>query len=190
MKYHAAIATIFGLIKPLPDPKDQVISIENARYLRQSAARNIRDLLNSHRCQWTTNWMPMNYAQYATVALFSLLEGLDDDENAAAFIDLCIILCALSRRWLLAKGMLRLIQLTARLKGIVLPSPTRSLFLEFGSKSWKQRDRKRFSSLYPNFAVTVQGEKSLGEAELDSFLAKWDDLDLSSDTEEEADDEA
>lgn len=121
----------------------------------------------------------MNYAQYATVALFSLLDGLDDEKNTDAFVDLCIILCALSRRWLLAKGTLRLVHLTAQLQDIILPVQTRSLFVEFGSQSWKRRDRNRFSSLYPNFAATVHGVKNLGEVELDVFLAKWDDLDFS-----------
>lgn len=186
MKYHATIATIFGFIKPLPQSDQPVISIDNARYLRHSAAHQIRDLLASHRHQWTTNWMPMSYTQYATVALFSLLDGLDDEKNADAFIDLCVILCALSRRWLLAKGTLRLVHLTAQLQGITLPIQTRSLFLGFESQTWKRRDRNRFSSLYPNFAATVQGVRNLGEVELDVFLAKWDDLDFSDvKTEEE-----
>lgn len=174
LRYHAATATIFGFIKPQPEPGSLVISIENARYLRHSSAQHICDILVSYRSRWSTNHMLMSHAQYATVALFILLEDLGNDKSAHAFVDLCIILCAMSRRWLLAKGMLRLVQLTARLEGIVLPVQTRSLFVEFASPSWKPHGRKRFSSLYPNFAVTVQGEKSLGEPELDLFLAQWD----------------
>ncbi|KAH8430915.1 uncharacterized protein LDX57_008579 [Aspergillus melleus] len=184
MKYHAATATIFGFIKHLPDPATPVISIDHARYLRHSAAQQIRDILSSHRSRWSTNWMPLNYAQYATLASFILLEGLHNEKSAEAFVDLCIILSALSRRWLLAKGMLRLLQLTAQLKSIALPPQTRGLFHEFSSKTWKIHDRKRLSSLYPNVAVTVLGEKNLGEAELDLFIARWDDLDLSDDMED------
>ncbi|KAI9038212.1 uncharacterized protein KD926_011151 [Aspergillus affinis] len=184
MKYHAANATIFGFIKHLPDEEMPMISIDHARYLRHSAAQHIRDILSSHRSRWSTNLMPLNYAQYANLALFILLEGLDDDKSAEAFVDLCIILCALSRRWLLAKGMLRLVQLTAQLKGIALPPETSGLFHEFTSQTWKLHERKRFSSLYPNVAITVLGEKNLGEAELDLFLARWDDLDLSKDMED------
>ncbi|KAA8649311.1 hypothetical protein EYZ11_007050 [Aspergillus tanneri] len=177
MRYHAIVLTIFGFLRNQPDMSEPVISMERARYLRNSSARHIHDIIHSYRSQWPMDCMPMSYMQYVTVALFTLLEDPRAAENHAALVDLCSVLHALACRALLPKGLLRLVQLTAQQK-TGLPLEMHNLFRDFESELWTADDRARFSSLYPNFAVTVQGGE--GEAELDEVLEKWDTLSFES----------
>lgn len=62
-------------------------------------------------------------------------------------------------------------------KKIGLAPEIRGIFKDFDEVVWAKEDKEKFSSLYPNFAVTVQDE-SVGEAELDDFLEQWDTLAL------------
>lgn len=117
--------------------------------------------------------------QWAALTLFTLLEDIDNPESGAAFADVCIVLRAIGRRWQLAKGALRLVQLTAKQMNIDLPAATKSFFRDFETELWKEDDRERFSSAYPNFAVSIKEKRDgVGEAELDNFLEKWDNLTL------------
>lgn len=121
--------------------------------------------------------MTMSSSQFSTVALFTLLEDLDNPSSASAFADTAISLFSTAKRLQLAKGMFRLVQGTALQKKIRLSPEIRNIFRDFDEVVWAKEDKEKFSSLYPNFAVTVQYE-SVGEAELDDFLEQWDTLAL------------
>lgn len=84
------------------------------------------------------------------MSLFTLLEELDDPVHRSAFVELCIIGRAFSRKWILTKGILRMLQVSAKQNEIVLPAETNALFLDFEQQMWEKGDGERFSSLYPN----------------------------------------
>ncbi|KAJ5584949.1 uncharacterized protein N7459_004749 [Penicillium hispanicum] len=176
MRYDTTILIMFGFVKPDPDNDPASAGDDKIRELRFSSARRICTLLNRSRSQWPLEYMPMNAMQWSTVALFTLLEGLDDDQNTQPFVDLCVVLRSLARRWQLAKGMMRLVQLTAVKMAVTLPAETQNLFKDFEAELWKTDDRERFSSLYPNFATSIRQENGSDEVELDRFLEEWDDL--------------
>lgn len=55
------------------------------------------------------------------------------------------------------------------------------LLKDFETELWKTGDRERFSSLYPNFALSVSQQgvsEDIDDIELDRFLDEWDDLSL------------
>lgn len=89
-----------------------------------------------------------------------------------------------SRRWMFGKGLMRLVQVTARHLGVTLPPETDVLFSDFESKIWSSQDREKLSSFYPNLAVSA-GAFQDDEKELDRFLEKWDGLSISEQSQRE-----
>lgn len=174
------IITAFAFLKrPSEDNKeDTEDSARRARGCCVSAALEIADLMSIYRSAWGLERVSTGIIQWVTVTIFTLLEELDTPRNRDAFIELCVVLRAISRRWILAKEMLRLIQLTARNAQISMPEETEALFADFETQAWESKDRDRFSSLYPNFFTSVNNNagKQNDEIELDSFLARWDAL--------------
>jgi hypothetical protein len=171
---------MFGFILPGLD-ESQSAEKERINGIRTTSAREIGVVLNLFRSLWPVEYMPMNLMQYATMALFTLLGILEHEEDKKSFTDILISLRALARRWQLAKGMLRLIQLTAMKQESKLPAEAEVLLRDFEEELWTASDRQRFSSLYPNFAVSTEFRTSAAadEAELDRLLEEWDNLTLS-----------
>ncbi|KAJ5979878.1 hypothetical protein N7481_007176 [Penicillium waksmanii] len=183
MRYHNAVLIMFGFILPGLD-ESQSAERERIEGIRTTSAREIGVVLNQFRSLWPVEYMPMNSMQYATMALFALLGGLKHEEEKKSFTDVLTSLRALARRWQLAKGMLRLIQLTAVKQESNLPAEAVVLLRDFEEELWTASDRQRFSSLYPNFAVSTEFKEGIGaaadKAELDRLLEEWDNLTLSS----------
>ncbi|KAJ5676242.1 hypothetical protein N7462_009139 [Penicillium macrosclerotiorum] len=92
------------------------------------------------------------------MSLSTLLKILDDDQDKDAFGDILTTLRALARRWKLAKGMLRLVQLTAVTQAVNLPAQAEVLRdLEIGF--WGPDDHLWASSLHPNLALLTDHEE-------------------------------
>lgn len=189
MRYHNAVLIMFGFIQPGLE-ESQSTAKERIQNIRVSSAREISTVLNHFRSLWPVEYMPMNSMQSATVALFTLLDNLVHEPERKAFTDILISLRALARRWQLAKGMLRLVQLTAVKQEAKLPAEAQVLLRDFEEELWTVDDRQRFSSLYPNFAVSTDYKEGFGtaadEAELDRLLDEWDNLTLSNNRGETA----
>ncbi|PYH92151.1 hypothetical protein BO71DRAFT_400803 [Aspergillus ellipticus CBS 707.79] len=175
--YHTTIMQIFGYLRiNHSDPATG----HHAHHLCLSSARRVATLLGIHRTNWGIDRMAPSTIQWCSVSLFTLLEALDTLENRNAFIEICVFARAFSRRWPLAKGILRMIQLSANHAQIGLPEETDVLFAEFESLAWKEHDAHEFSSFYPHFISAVQrGPARQGNGDMDRFLAKWDGLSIS-----------
>lgn len=172
---------MFGFVQPGLD-ESQSSEKERIQGIRLSSAHGISAVLNKFRSLWPVEFMPMNSMQYATMALFTLLDNLDHEPEKRAFTDILISLRALARRWQLAKGMLRLVQMTAVKQEVTLHSEAEVLLRDFEEELWTVNERQRFSSLYPNFAMSTEYKEGLGatdEHELDRLLDEWDNLTLS-----------
>ncbi|PWY81630.1 C6 transcription factor [Aspergillus sclerotioniger CBS 115572] len=143
-----------------------------------SSARQIAGLMEVHRTLWGIDIFPASHIQWITVSMFTLLGGLDVPVNQEAFTTLAVAAKVASRRWPIAKGTLRAIQVTARKMGVDLPAETAALFIDFEKEIWEPKGGKGISSLYPNFAV-LAGSLPDDEVELDKFLEKQDVLNTS-----------
>ncbi|KAJ5805842.1 uncharacterized protein N7503_003444 [Penicillium pulvis] len=181
MRYYTVILVMFGFVEANVI-KGDLESKRRIKTLKLDAAYNIGTLINLFRLEWPAECVPGTAMQYCSVAMFTLLENLDDAQNKQVFVECFIVLRALARRWQLAKGILRLIQLTAMKMEAALPTEMENLFKDFEADLWKVEDSRKFSSLYPNFSVAVNQQKGSEyhqeEAELDRFLASWDNIDL------------
>ncbi|KAH1630590.1 hypothetical protein KXX59_007076 [Aspergillus fumigatus] len=155
-------------------------------------ALRIAGLIGIHRDKWGIGRMAPSTIQWLSIGMFTLLDALDspDTRNRAAFIEMCIVARAFARRFPLAKGILRMIQLSANQMQVVLPAETDALFTDFETRSWEGKDRHTFSTFYPNFARVVrQGAAREEDVSMDRFLEKWDSLAISDPKEETPPDE-
>ncbi|GFN20833.1 hypothetical protein AtubIFM55763_002646 [Aspergillus tubingensis] len=183
MYYHNICITITELAKTAEHGTQE-------RHLRPkemslSAARQIAGLMEIHRSTWGIDIFPASHIHWIAVAMFTLLGQLDVSANQEAFINLCVAAKVASRRWPLARGTLRTVQVTAKKLGVRLPPETDALFIDFEREIWGPRGRNGLSSLYPNFAV-LTGTLRNEVVEMDKFLEKEDDLealDLAEDDE-------
>ncbi|GJP88302.1 C6 transcription factor [Aspergillus niger] len=150
-----------------------------------SSARHIAGLMELHRSSWGIDMFPACYIHWIAVSMFTLMGQLDVLANQEAFINLCVAAKVASRRWPLARGTLRTVQITAKRLGVKLPPETDTLFLDFEKEIWGPKGRNGLSSLYPNFAV-LTGSLRNEAVEMDKFLEKEDSLealDLAEDDE-------
>ncbi|KAH2908306.1 hypothetical protein KXW25_004996 [Aspergillus fumigatus] len=182
---------IFGLLKANHEHLDPA-SIQRARNICIESALRIAGLISIHRDKWGIGRMAPSTIQWLSIGMFTLLDALDspDTRNRAAFIEMCIVARAFARRFPLAKGILRMIQLSANQMQVVLPAETDALFTDFETRSWEGKDRHTFSTFYPNFARVVrQGAAREEDVSMDRFLEKWDSLAISDPKEETPPDE-
>jgi hypothetical protein len=162
------------------------------------------DLIHTHRAKWRRlEHLPLEYTQVITLSLFTLLDDLETIASRKAFVDLVVLARSMARRCQLGRGMLRLVQLTARQEKITLPEEVRAILQDFEVEWYRGQDVDKFSSYYPNFPVSLRGawKTDIGNsgakgdqeeerwrrhrtggrersAELDLFLRKWDWLSL------------
>jgi hypothetical protein len=178
---------IFGLLKANDEDLDPE-TIHRARNICIENALRIAYLIGIHRDKWGIGRMAPSTIQWLSIGMFTLLEALDspDSRNRTAFIEMCIVARAIARRFPLAKGILRMIQLSANQMQVVLPAETDALFTDFETRSWEGKDRPTFSTFYPNFATVVrQGSTQEEAVSMDRFLEKWDNLAISDCKEEQ-----
>ncbi|OJJ97427.1 hypothetical protein ASPACDRAFT_80335 [Aspergillus aculeatus ATCC 16872] len=198
--YHTLIIMLWGLLKGEANPddadeddddeSDRAATAATARGLCVDSALAIVRLLRIHRTRWGIDYIHPTTIHWVSMALFTLLEVLDHPvpEYKTSFTELCVCARALSRKWILMKGILRMIQVSAQKNSVVLPPETDALFTEFEQVMWESKDRERFKSLYPNpnsLSKTAGDRSQLDDAELDSFLEKWDTLHVDEDGERE-----
>ncbi|KAL4890685.1 hypothetical protein BDV59DRAFT_183979 [Aspergillus ambiguus] len=177
--YHTTVLQIFGFLRSSGGTELDPETAESTRRLCISTARRISSLLNIHRDKWGIDRMAPSTIQWVTIGLFTLLEELDDPHNRNAFVELCIIGRAFSRRFPFAKGTLRMVQVSARETKVSLPAETDALFTDFEAQSWRENDAQGFSSFYPHFSTVIRHghERQEGDT-MDQFLEKWDGLTL------------
>lgn len=144
---------------------------------KSSPAHELHKLIDIRRTRWLMEYIPLPSSQFSIVALFTLLEDLNNPSSASTFADTAISLFSIAKRLQLAKSMFRLVQGTGLQKELGLAPEIHSIFRDFNEVLWAKEDKEKFSSLYPNFAITVNKE-TVGEVDLDDFLEQWDSLAL------------
>ncbi|KAH8691636.1 hypothetical protein BGW36DRAFT_304596 [Talaromyces proteolyticus] len=206
MRYYGYRATLHSLIKVHPSAPQAASSAAHQRCIGFVLA--VRDLIHTHRAKWRRiEYLPLEYTQVIIVSLFTLLDDLATNTSREAFVYLAVLARAMARRFQLARGMLRLVQVTARQEKIALPEEVRPIFQDFEAEWHRTHDLDKFSSYYPNFVVSLRGtwRTSIGDsetegydkqggarekhrethqegsAELDLFLRKWDWLSIEDD---------
>jgi hypothetical protein len=149
-----------------------------ARTASTSAALAIAEKMSKMHSTWGTEYTPLCMLQWCSLATLTLLDDLEPESHRHAFDELCISLRSFARRWLLAKGIFRTVQLTAKKNNAVLPETSRKLFEDFERQSWTTEDQQQLRSLYPN--ISVSAAKDGDPIEMDQFIKKWEAMHVQS----------
>ncbi|BCR98160.1 Zn(II)2Cys6 transcription factor [Aspergillus luchuensis] len=155
MVYHASIMNLWGSLK---GPSDAAKAGTEgmtfaAREVCLDAAKSVVQLLRIYRAKWGIDYMCLTTVSCLSTALFTLLSELGDLGRKSAFAELCVVARACSRRWPLMKGLMRMLQLSARKNHVSLLPETHALFVDFEATIWERHDDERFKSIYPNFCI-------------------------------------
>lgn len=181
MYYHATIMLLFGLLKTSYryPARSMVITPHEARETCVESALQIAQMIRLYRSKWSIEFISGTAVYWVSIALFVLLDEVENPTHRQAFIDLCSVAKVLSKQWFLAKAILRMLQITAKQMHIPLPPETDVLLQDFESNTWRQeRGRRRLSSAFPNFALLFQRVTGVGvdPIDLDQYLEKLDDF--------------
>lgn len=184
MYYHATIMVLFGLLKTsyrYPS-RPMVITPHEARETCVESALQIAQMIRLYRSKWGIEFISGTAVYWVSIALFVLLDELDNPSNRRAFIDLWSMAKVLSKQWFLMKGILRMLQITARQMRISLPPETEPLLQDIETNMWRQESgRRRLSSAFPNFSLLFQRVTGVGgglhdPVDLDEYLEKLDEV--------------
>ncbi|KAL4735393.1 hypothetical protein BDV11DRAFT_196097 [Aspergillus similis] len=183
--YHTTVTHVFWFLQSYHLSKGEHEKAASAHNTTIESARCIANLIALHRKRWGIDRTAPCTIQWVTTALYALLGALDSDENRIAFTELCTTARAFSRRYPFAKGVMRMLQLTARQMQVTLPEETDALFSSFAAEAWSEKDREGFSSFYPHWGTVIRnGPTRQEDAALDRFLQKWDKLTISDSTQD------
>ncbi|KAL4995319.1 hypothetical protein BDV10DRAFT_174901 [Aspergillus recurvatus] len=178
--YHTTVTHVFWFLQSYYLSNGEHEEAASARNTTLDNARCIANLIVLHRQRWGIDRMAPCTIQWFTTALYALLGALDSAENRVAFTELCTTARAFSRRYPFAKGVMRMLQLTAKQMQLTLPEETDALFSSFSAETWSDKDREGFSSFYPHWETVIRnGPTRHDDVVLDRFLQKWDKLTIS-----------
>lgn len=119
-----------------------------------------------------TIWMP----QTAVSAAHSLIDLLADPVQGLyvqdIFHELCLVIVAASQRWLVMKGHVRMLLMTAEERGKPLQEKTQNLLKFVALDKWGEKDHLQFASAsYPNYTLAKDDDPRL--AAMGDLLEKW-----------------
>ncbi|KAL4885816.1 hypothetical protein BJY04DRAFT_117494 [Aspergillus karnatakaensis] len=131
MYHHAILAAVYGFLKTqlfyipntialhrvIPQALVSQVHVSEACF---ASARKVAQLTLVHRSSWGS-YMPAANVHYIIVALYALLDGLDDPVNCDAFVSLTSAAGAFAQRWGCAKELLKGLMETARRREVQLP---------------------------------------------------------------------
>jgi len=156
VQYHYTLISLYKFFTPGQNTSLPVHITEHAKDLCSHSAREIVSLAAIHRRDFCFDRTYFVFAEGVTLALFVLLTDIDNEKSSQAFFEAAVALRAASRRFLFAKGMMRMAYLTAIQTDITLPIRARRLFKDFVRKSWKSEDAHLFNSEIPNVALMIR----------------------------------
>ncbi|KAL4974630.1 hypothetical protein BDW66DRAFT_161074 [Aspergillus desertorum] len=183
--YHTTVTHVFWFLQSYCLSKGDHKGAASARNTTLESARCIANLIALHRQRWGIDRMAPCTIQWFTTALYALLGALDSAENRTAFTELCTTARTFSKRYPFAKGIMRMLQLTAKQMQVTLPEETDALFSSFSAETWSDKDREGFSSFYPHWETVIRnGPTRQDDVVLDRFLQKWDKLTISDCTQD------
>ncbi|KAL4875847.1 hypothetical protein BJY04DRAFT_210970 [Aspergillus karnatakaensis] len=183
MFYHTIIMIVWGHLKypgQTDDTNEGSISPEHAKKICIDSAHSVLRILQNQRSTWGLDYASPTILHWLSISLFTLLEELDDLGHRNSFIKLCVMSRLVSRKYPIMKGILRILQGSAQQSNISLPAEADALFVEFEDQIWIKEGKRKFRSLYPNLISMHKtgGDRSVEDSEMESFLNKWDRLNL------------
>ncbi|OJJ43164.1 hypothetical protein ASPZODRAFT_19853 [Penicilliopsis zonata CBS 506.65] len=121
IQYHISIIQLFHLVKG-----------DRIQQVHAEALSQIVALLRIHRRTWGLERISPTSLYWVCLSLADLIYRNDwSVENQENMTELCIVARACSRRWPLAGGVLRMVQVSARRRRMELSAETKALCMDF-----------------------------------------------------------
>jgi hypothetical protein len=109
------------------------------------------------------------------VVCFTLLTDLDNPASAAAFKEAFRCLLGAGMQLLWARGMARMLHLTAQNTGIRLPKAIETCLDAVADTAWTKSDMEMLSSCWPNYVIAKDAKE--GESvTMEDLIKKWEKL--------------
>ncbi|KAG9600644.1 hypothetical protein KCU77_g3223, partial [Aureobasidium melanogenum] len=131
--------------------------------------------LASFRHHYGLKIVPPYFVQANGVVCFTLLRDLDNPASAAAFKEAFRCLLGAGMQLLWARGMARMLHLTAKNTGIQLPRAIETILEAVADTAWTKTDTEMLSSCWPNIAIAKDAK--IGESvTMEDLIKKWESL--------------
>lgn len=126
-------------------------------------------------------WCPWGF-QAAAMAAYPLLDLLAEAGVADTFHTIIECIVAVAKRWVLARGVIKMLWITIQDRALVqhLDSRTVDLFTSSAVQKWGPDDYRLFAScMYPNYAAIGENGREL--ADMGELLEQWSKMAITSD---------
>ncbi|CAD0089810.1 unnamed protein product, partial [Aureobasidium vineae] len=131
--------------------------------------------LGSFRHHYGLKITPPYFVQANGVVCFTLLQDLDNPASAAAFKEAFRCLLGAGMQLLWARGMARMLHLTAQNTGIRFPKPIETMLEAVADTAWTKSDTEMLSSCWPNIAI-AKDAKAGESVTMEDLIKKWEKL--------------
>ncbi|CAD0114866.1 unnamed protein product, partial [Aureobasidium uvarum] len=173
-RYHQDLTPPYGT----PDITEGNVQDLFARTMSDRALATAHDhaaRLGSFRHHYGLKISPPYFVQANGVVCFTLLQNLDNPTSAAAFKEAFRCLLGAGMQLLWARGMARMLHLTAQNTGIRLPKAVETMLEAVADAAWTKSDTEMLSSCWPNIAIAKDAK--VGESvTMEDLIKKWEKL--------------
>src|SRR5215469_13973970 len=123
MYYHTLIITLFSFLKtPTVSDEKAMASVSLARQICISSAHRVGELFIAQNSVYGFERMNTCYLHWIVIALFSMMDDLDNPKSHSSFVWLCKAAYAISERRAFSRAAFRLVQLmTKQTNGVIPP---------------------------------------------------------------------
>ncbi|KAI5254879.1 hypothetical protein E4T42_02115 [Aureobasidium subglaciale] len=147
-----------------------------ARVMRDRAIATAQEMavkMGNFRHHYGLKIIPPYFVQANGVVCFTLLQDLSNPASAAAFKEAFRCLLGAGMQFLWARGMARMLHLTAQNTGIQLPKAIETMLEAVADTAWKKSDTEMLSSCWPNYAIAKDAK--VGESVMmEDLIKKWE----------------
>ena len=176
MQYYSIVIVHCGiLVQPEHPPPTQTWQRPRSAHMERTLAliREVMPLFRAYQQTYGYGEQPISMLHVAVASANALLRCPNSDESHAMFSELVTIMIAAGRMQALWQGTVLMLRRTAQELGVVLPATDDARLMTFERTHWPPPDhRRRFSSLYPNFAMIVDA-KEAEDFQMGELLDRW-----------------
>ncbi|THW69905.1 hypothetical protein D6D25_00779 [Aureobasidium pullulans] len=158
-----------------PDIDSQTLFAHTMRGRAITTAQDMALKMGNFRHHYGLKIIPPYFVQANGIACFTLLQDLSTPSSTASFKEAFRCLLGAGMQLLWARGMARMLHLTAKNTGIKLPGVIETMLEKVADTAWSKSDAEMLSSWWPNYVIAK--EAKVGESVMmEDLIRKWEKL--------------
>jgi hypothetical protein len=153
----------------------QAMSAHTMRQRAIATAQDMAAMIGNFRHHYGLKITLPYFVNANGIVCFTLLQDLDNPASAAAFKEAFRCLLGAGMQLLWARGMARMLHLTAQNTGVQLPKAIETCLDAVADTAWTKSDMEMLSSCWPNFVIAKDAKE--GESvTMEDLIKKWEKL--------------